>query len=69
MLGERLGDKSDSRFCGVETEFQEDMPQLLSFNLSSSAAFDFVVAPVEKLALGLTWIQKIRYSGWILKSL
>lgn len=46
MLGERLGDKSDSRFCGVETEFQEDMPQLLSFNLSSSAAFDFVVAPV-----------------------
>lgn len=54
MLGERLGDKSDSRFCGVETEFQEDMPQLLSFNLSSSAAFDFVVAPVVSLTISLS---------------
>ncbi|XVF10521.1 hypothetical protein REPUB_Repub07fG0190200 [Reevesia pubescens] len=45
-LGERGGwDKSESRYCGVETEFQDDVPRLLSFNLSSGS-FDFVVAPL-----------------------
>ncbi|XVF19008.1 hypothetical protein REPUB_Repub11eG0073800 [Reevesia pubescens] len=45
-LGERGGwDKSESRYCGVETEFQDDVPRLLSFNLSSGC-FDFVVAPL-----------------------
>ncbi|PPR98342.1 hypothetical protein GOBAR_AA22328 [Gossypium barbadense] len=45
-LGERGGwDKSESRYCGVETEFEDDMPRLLSYNLSSSG-FDFVVAPL-----------------------
>lgn len=43
-LGERGGwDKSESRYCGVETDFDDDMPQLLSLNLSSGG-FDFVVA-------------------------
>ncbi|XP_031278220.1 protein arginine N-methyltransferase 1.5-like isoform X2 [Pistacia vera] len=43
-LGERGGwDKSESRYCGVETVFDDDMPHLLSYNLSTGA-FDFVVA-------------------------
>ncbi|GMG99262.1 hypothetical protein Nepgr_001102 [Nepenthes gracilis] len=41
-LGERTGDRSDSRYCGVETEFSDDMPRLLSFNINGG--FDFVVA-------------------------
>ncbi|XP_039019982.1 protein arginine N-methyltransferase 1.5-like isoform X1 [Hibiscus syriacus] len=45
-LGERGSwDKSESRYCGVETEFDDDVPHLLSFNLSSTG-FDFVVAPL-----------------------
>eukprot|EP00257_Ricinus_communis_P009389 XP_002528010.2 protein arginine N-methyltransferase 1.5 [Ricinus communis] len=45
-LGERAGwEKSESRYCGVETEFDENMPQLLSFNLSTGG-FDFVLAPL-----------------------
>ncbi|XP_027075061.2 protein arginine N-methyltransferase 1.5 [Coffea arabica] len=44
-LGERTGDeKSESRYCGVETEFSDDVPQLLSSNLHGG--FDFVVAPL-----------------------
>ncbi|CAJ1973794.1 unnamed protein product [Sphenostylis stenocarpa] len=31
-LGERLGDKSDSRYCGVETDFNDDMPHVFHFN-------------------------------------
>ncbi|KAK1551262.1 hypothetical protein Q3G72_032999 [Acer saccharum] len=43
-LGERGGwDKSESRYCGVETDFNDDMPNLLSFNLST-AGFDFLLA-------------------------
>ena len=41
-LGERSGDK-ESHFCGVGMEFNDDMPLLLSHNLSS-IGFDFVVA-------------------------
>ncbi|KAL6530813.1 Protein arginine N-methyltransferase 5 [Orobanche gracilis] len=42
-LGERYaGDKSESRYCGVETEFDDDMPSLLSFNITGG--FDFVLA-------------------------
>ncbi|XP_039018708.1 protein arginine N-methyltransferase 1.5-like isoform X1 [Hibiscus syriacus] len=45
-LGERGNwDKSESRYCGVETEFNDDVPRLLSFNLSSTG-FDFIVAPL-----------------------
>ncbi|KAK4357877.1 hypothetical protein RND71_023487 [Anisodus tanguticus] len=44
-LGERQGDeKNDSKYCGVETEFNDDMPQLLSVNIHGG--FDFVVAPL-----------------------
>ena len=46
-LGERSGDK-ESRYCGVETEFNDDMPQLLSHSLSS-AGFDFVVATLVRI--------------------
>lgn len=42
-LGERAGDKSESRYCGVETDFNDDMPNVLSWNISSGG-FDFVVA-------------------------
>lgn len=45
-LGERGGwDKSESRYCGVETEFDDDVPRLLSHNINSGG-FDFVVAPL-----------------------
>lgn len=43
-LGQRPGDKSDSRFCGVETEFDDDMAQVLAFNISGG--FDFMVSPL-----------------------
>ncbi|CAN6540192.1 unnamed protein product [Malus baccata var. baccata] len=44
-LGQRAGDKSESRYCGVETEFNDDMPHVLAFNLSHGS-FDFVLAPL-----------------------
>ncbi|KAI7752505.1 hypothetical protein M8C21_015856 [Ambrosia artemisiifolia] len=43
-LGDNLGDKNDSRYCGVETEFNDDMPHVLSHNINGG--FDFVVAPL-----------------------
>ncbi|PIA44062.1 hypothetical protein AQUCO_01800245v1 [Aquilegia coerulea] len=44
-LGQRTaGDKSESRYCGVETDFNEDMPRLLDFNFS--AGFDFLLTPL-----------------------
>ncbi|XP_031504319.1 protein arginine N-methyltransferase 5 [Nymphaea colorata] len=43
-LGQRVGDKSDSRYCGIETEFSDDMPQVLAHN--KSGGFDFVLAPL-----------------------
>lgn len=47
-LGERGGwDKSESRYCGVETDFNDDMPHLLSFNLSNGG-FDFVVTTLVR---------------------
>ncbi|XP_057516470.1 protein arginine N-methyltransferase 1.5 isoform X2 [Amaranthus tricolor] len=42
-LGDRNGDK-ESRYCGVETEFSDNMPQLLEFNIKGG--FDFVLAPL-----------------------
>ncbi|KAK4490880.1 hypothetical protein RD792_001595 [Penstemon davidsonii] len=42
-LGERYGgDKSESRYCGVETDFDDDIPNLLSFNIHGG--FDFLLA-------------------------
>lgn len=47
-LGERgPWDKSESRYCGVETDFSDDVPHLLSFNLSLGG-FDFVVATLVR---------------------
>ncbi|KAJ6811382.1 protein arginine N-methyltransferase 5 isoform X1 [Iris pallida] len=43
-LGQRAGDKSDSRYCGVETGFDDDVPRVLSDNLAGG--FDFLVAPL-----------------------
>ncbi|KAL0284415.1 UNVERIFIED_CONTAM: protein arginine N-methyltransferase 1.5 [Sesamum angustifolium] len=41
-LGERCGgDKSESRYCNVETEFDDDMPNLLSSNIHGG--FDFIL--------------------------
>ncbi|GMY17782.1 protein arginine N-methyltransferase 1.5 isoform X1 [Fagus crenata] len=55
-LGERSGDK-ESRYCGVETEFSDDVPQLLAYNLSSSS-FDFVLAPLMDPAYRPSLMQK-----------
>ncbi|KZV47655.1 protein arginine N-methyltransferase 1.5 [Dorcoceras hygrometricum] len=44
-LGDARGSKSDpSRFCGVETAFDDDVPNLFSFNLHGG--FDFMVLPL-----------------------
>ncbi|KAL6215209.1 hypothetical protein ACLB2K_014640 [Fragaria x ananassa] len=56
-LGERQGDKSESRYCGVETEFSDDMPNLLSFNLIHGS-FDFVVATLMDPAYRPSLMQK-----------
>ncbi|XP_057957491.1 protein arginine N-methyltransferase 1.5 [Malania oleifera] len=44
-LGEKSWDKSESRYSGVETDFHDDMPRLLAFNLATGG-FDFVVSPL-----------------------
>lgn len=46
-LGQRPGDKSDSRYCGVEVlDFPADegLPAVLNFSLASG--FDFILAPL-----------------------
>ncbi|OAY67846.1 Protein arginine N-methyltransferase 5 [Ananas comosus] len=43
-LGQRAGDKSESRYCGVETDFDPDMPQALTRDLA--AGFDFILSPL-----------------------
>ena len=46
-LGQRPGDKSDSRYCGVEVlDFPagEGLPAVLSHSISSG--FDFILAPL-----------------------
>ncbi|XP_054788673.1 protein arginine N-methyltransferase 1.5 isoform X2 [Prosopis cineraria] len=56
-LGERAGDKTESRYCGVETEFSDDMPRLLTLHLVSGG-FDFVVAPLMDPAYRPSLVQK-----------
>ncbi|CAA3000194.1 arginine N-methyltransferase [Olea europaea subsp. europaea] len=41
---ERAGDKCESRYRGVETEFNDDTPHLFSFNIRGG--FDFLVSPL-----------------------
>lgn len=44
-LGDARGSKSSSaRFCGVETVFEDDVPNLFSVNLHGG--FDFLVVPL-----------------------
>ncbi|KAL9363678.1 hypothetical protein Peur_046463 [Populus x canadensis] len=57
-LGEKAGfEKSQSRYCGVETEFNDNVPQLLNFNLSTGA-FDFVVAPLMNPSYQASLLEK-----------
>ena len=45
-LGERGGwESSESMYCGVETDFSDDVPSLLSFRISTGG-FDYVLAPL-----------------------
>ncbi|KAL0726587.1 hypothetical protein Bca4012_022680 [Brassica carinata] len=45
-LGERGGwERSESRYCGVETDFSDDVPSLLSFHITTGG-FDYVLAPL-----------------------
>ncbi|OIV96519.1 hypothetical protein TanjilG_07911 [Lupinus angustifolius] len=64
-LGERGGDKTESRYCGVETEFNDDMPHVLAFNLSS-AGFDFVIAPLMDPAYRPSLVQKDIFGSAVL---
>ncbi|KAI5061937.1 hypothetical protein GOP47_0022476 [Adiantum capillus-veneris] len=43
-LGQRVGDNSESRYCGVEIPFDEDIHTALAHNLAGG--FDFVLAPL-----------------------
>ncbi|KAK7315239.1 hypothetical protein VNO77_33776 [Canavalia gladiata] len=56
-LGEREGDKSKSRYCSVETEFNDDMPNVLDFNLYYGG-FDFVIAPLMDPSYWPNLVQK-----------
>ena len=58
-LAEKPGDKSQSRYCGVETDFNGDMPRLLTTNLSHGG-FDFVVAPLVRLVALFPWFSVTR---------
>lgn len=50
-LGEKAGwETSNSKFCGVETDFSDDVPSLLSSNIDNGG-FDFVLAPLVSSAL------------------
>jgi hypothetical protein len=45
-LGERGGwERTESRYCGVETDFSNDVTHLLNFNISTGG-FDYVLAPL-----------------------
>ncbi|KAF7817197.1 protein arginine N-methyltransferase 1.5 [Senna tora] len=64
-LGERAGDKSESRYCGVETDFNDDMPHVLAFNLASGG-FDFVVATLMDPAYRPSLVKKDSLSSGVL---
>ncbi|EFH43573.1 Skb1 methyltransferase family protein [Arabidopsis lyrata subsp. lyrata] len=45
-LGERGGwERTESRYCGVETDFSNDVTHLLNFNISTGG-FDYILAPL-----------------------
>ncbi|KAI9097442.1 hypothetical protein K1719_025213 [Acacia pycnantha] len=64
-LGERVGDNTESRFCGVETEFNDDMPNVLNLHLVSGK-FDFVVAPLMDPAYRPSLVQKDSFGSAVL---
>ena len=56
-LGERGGwERSESRYCGVETDFSDDVPSLLSFNISTGG-FDYVLAPLVRFSFFLSFLE------------
>lgn len=60
-LGERGGwERSESRYCGVETDFSDDVPSLLSFNISTGG-FDYVLAPLVRVSFFLSF-REISFS-------
>ncbi|KAL0458213.1 UNVERIFIED_CONTAM: protein arginine N-methyltransferase 1.5 [Sesamum latifolium] len=66
-LGERYGgDKIESRYCGVEAEFVDDMPNLLSFNILG--CFDFVATLVSCLIVYSFLVYTLRFCGCVLTS-
>lgn len=45
-LGERGGwERTESRYCGVETDFSNDVTHLLNFNIFTGG-FDYILAPL-----------------------
>ncbi|KAJ8758723.1 hypothetical protein K2173_000444 [Erythroxylum novogranatense] len=45
-LGDKIGyERNECRYCGVETEFTDDTPGLLDFNIRSGG-FDFILTPL-----------------------
>ncbi|XP_078443780.1 SHK1 binding protein 1 [Wolffia australiana] len=63
-LGQRQGDKSDSRYCGVETDFDDDMPHVLTRNLSGG--FDFVVASLLDPSYRPSLVKKDNHGSAVL---
>ena len=57
LLGERSRYK-ESHFCGVEMEFNDDMPLLLSHKLSSTC-FDFVIITLVRIITHRDGVQTI----------
>ncbi|CAI7885991.1 unnamed protein product [Closterium sp. NIES-54] len=45
-LGQRAGDASESRYCGAEVAYSEDIHHTLAANLAGG--FDFIVAPLVR---------------------
>ncbi|XP_022552222.1 protein arginine N-methyltransferase 1.5-like [Brassica napus] len=60
-LGERGGwEISESRYCGVETDFSDDVPSLLSLHISTGG-FDYVLAPLVRFLSLLTPFSDIYF--------
>lgn len=50
-LGERGGDTSSTKYCGIEIRFNSIMKDAFGFNVGGG--FDFVVAPLVSLVSNL----------------
>jgi hypothetical protein len=47
-LGQREGVATCSRFCGVETHFNNSMKHILDTNVHIGGGFDYVVVPLVR---------------------